>query len=66
VLVAGLWDVAHRKPEELRGDRRFWIGFMFVNWIGPLAYFGYGRKDSPLPCLRHSAEEPAGFVEVGE
>jgi hypothetical protein len=69
LLVAGLWDVAHRKPEELRGNRRFWIGFMFVDWIGPLSYFAYGRKDSPLgrccPCCRKT-EEPAVLGEVGE
>jgi hypothetical protein len=69
LLVAGLWDVAHRKPEELRGNRRFWIGFMFVDWIGPLTYFAYGRKNSPLcRCCRccRKTEEPAALGEVGE
>ena len=44
LLIGGLWDVRHRKADEVRGDRRFWTGFMFVNWIGPLSYFLYGRK----------------------
>ena len=67
LLVAGLWDVAHRKPEEVRGDRRFWAGFMFVNWIGPITYFAYGRKDSPLRrcgCCR--AEQPVITEEAAE
>jgi hypothetical protein len=72
LLVVGLWDLAHRKPEEVRGDRRFWVGFMFVNWIGPLAYFVYGRKNSPLRfwgCGKEeqgaqpaAVEETAGFA----
>jgi hypothetical protein len=64
LLVAGLWDLAHRQPEEIRGDRRFWAGFMFVNWIGPLAYFAYGRKDSPLRVCCCRGEEPAIVEET--
>jgi hypothetical protein len=45
LLAAALWDVAHRTPEEIRGDRRMWAGIAFINWIGPLAYFTIGRKD---------------------
>ena len=66
LLVIGLWDVAHRKPEELRGDRRFWVGFMFVNWIGPLTYFVYGRKHSPLPGRGRKAERPVITEEEAE
>jgi hypothetical protein len=52
LLVAALWDLAHRSPEEVRGDRRMWAGLVFVNWIGPLAYFTIGRKGfcSRLNC----------------
>lgn len=59
LLAGGLWDLSHRKQEELRGDRRFWWGFMFVNWVGPIAYFTYGRKNSPLHLGGHKAEKPA-------
>jgi hypothetical protein len=48
LLAAGLWDLAHRSADEVRGDRRMWAGLMFINWLGPLAYFAYGRKNSPL------------------
>ncbi len=59
LIAGGLWDLRHRKQEELRGDRRFWWGFMFVNWVGPIAYFTYGRKNCPLSIGGHKAEEPS-------
>ena len=66
LLIAGLWDLAHRTADEVRGDRRFWAGFMFVNWIGPLAYFAYGRKSCPLRLWRCGTEEPIVIEETGE
>jgi hypothetical protein len=68
LLAIGLWDLAHRKAEEVRGDRRLWAGLMFVNWVGPIAYFAYGRKDSPLRrcCCGCKAEEPAVTEEATE
>jgi hypothetical protein len=52
LLVAALWDLAHRSADEVRGDRRMWAGLVFINWIGPLAYFTIGRKGflSNLSC----------------
>ncbi|MCE5253058.1 MAG: PLD nuclease N-terminal domain-containing protein [Actinomycetia bacterium] len=44
LLVAALWDLAHRRADEVRGDRRMWAGLVFINWVGPLAYFMVGRK----------------------
>lgn len=44
LLAVALWDIAHRAPEEVRGDRRMWAGLAFINWVGPLAYFTMGRK----------------------
>jgi hypothetical protein len=44
LLIAGLWDLAHRKPDEVRGPKAMWWGIMFVNWVGPIAYFSFGRK----------------------
>jgi hypothetical protein len=60
LLVAGLWDVAHRSADEVRGDRRMWVGLMFINWLGPLAYFAYGRKKSPLRFWACGAEQRGG------
>ena len=52
LLATALWDLAHRDAEDVRGDRRLWTGLVFVNWIGPLAYFAVGRKSAGcrLPC----------------
>jgi hypothetical protein len=48
LLMAALWDLAHRSADEVRGDRRIWAALVFINWIGPLAYFAVGRKG----CIR--------------
>ncbi len=64
LLVGGLWDLAHRAPDEVRGDRRFWAGFMFVNWIGPIAYFTYGRK-KPLWSASACGDEDVTLEETG-
>ncbi|MFH0915225.1 MAG: PLDc N-terminal domain-containing protein [bacterium] len=52
LLATALWDLAHRTADEVRGDRRVWAGLVFINWIGPLAYFTVGRKCGPCrtPC----------------
>jgi hypothetical protein len=44
LMVAAIWDMWHRPVEEINGDRRFWTLASFVNFIGPLAYFVFGRK----------------------
>jgi hypothetical protein len=62
LLAAALWDLAHRSADEVRGDRRMWAGLVFINWIGPLAYFAIGRKGGAwrLPCCAsRSGEEDA-------
>jgi hypothetical protein len=44
LLVAALWDMWRRPAEEINGDRRLWTLASFVNFVGPLAYFFFGRK----------------------
>ena len=44
LLVTALWDMWHRPAEEINGDRRLWTLASFVNFVGPLAYFLFGRK----------------------
>jgi bacteriorhodopsin len=46
LLALTLWDIAHRTDDEVRGDRRMWAGLAFINWLGPLAYFTIGRKQT--------------------
>jgi hypothetical protein len=44
LLVAALRDLRRRSDEELRGTRRIWTLASFVNFVGPLAYFLWGRR----------------------
>jgi hypothetical protein len=67
LLVAALWDLAHRSADEIRGDKRMWVGLVFINWIGPLAYFCIGRKGCaccpPCCCGSRTGEEEAEATE---
>jgi len=61
LLATALWDLAHRAADEVRGDRRMWAGLVFINWIGPLAYFAIGRKGGfscPPCCASWRASRP--------
>jgi hypothetical protein len=44
LLGAALFDLRRRPARKVRGDKRLWVAASFVNYIGPLAYFAYGRK----------------------
>ena len=47
LLAAALIDIRRRSADELNGSKRFWTLAAFVNFIGPLAYFIFGRKHRP-------------------
>ncbi|KRA23724.1 hypothetical protein ASD65_04240 [Microbacterium sp. Root61] len=38
------WDLRNRPAEDVRGPKPVWIPVILINWIGPLAYFGFGIK----------------------
>ena len=44
LLVAALADIWRRPQEEIRGDKRMWALVSFINYVGPIAYFAFGRK----------------------
>lgn len=44
LLAAAQWDLSRRPAEEVNGDKRLWRLLVFINFIGPLAYFLVGRK----------------------
>ena len=44
LLVAALADLRRRPQEEIRGDKRLWTAAAFVNFVGPISYFVFGRK----------------------
>ncbi len=46
LLGAAHWDLRQRTSDELNGSKPFWIVAVFVNFIGPIAYFLFGRKQA--------------------
>ena len=49
LLVAALIDIRRRSAEEINGSKRLWTMVVFINGIGPIAYFVFGRK-RPAPA----------------
>jgi hypothetical protein len=44
LLAAALTDIRSRPATEIKGGKRLWTALAFVNGIGPIAYFVFGRK----------------------
>jgi hypothetical protein len=44
LFAAALLDLRRRPARKVRGSKRVWVAASFVNYIGPIAYFTYGRK----------------------
>ena len=44
LLAATLIDLKRRPAEQIKGSKRMWTALAFVNIIGPLAYFAFGRR----------------------
>jgi hypothetical protein len=44
LLSASLWDIRQRSADEINGSKQVWTAAVFVNFIGPIAYFLFGRK----------------------
>lgn len=46
LLTAAQLDIRKRTPEQLNGPRWLWVVISFVNFVGPIAYFVLGRRES--------------------
>ena len=44
LLVAALVDIRQRPKEEIRGNKWLWSVAAFVNFVGPISYFLFGRR----------------------
>jgi hypothetical protein len=44
LLAAALADLRRRPAKRVRGSKKVWFGVSFVNFVGPLAYFAFGRR----------------------
>ena len=50
LLTASAWaDLARRPPSEVNGRKGVWAAVIAVNWIGPLAWFRWGRHGGARP-----------------
>ena len=48
LLFAALWDLRRRPDAAINGSKRLWKAAVFINFIGPIAYFWKGRRhDAP-------------------
>jgi len=46
LLGAALWDLRKRSASQIRGSKWMWTPIVFINFIGPIAYFAFGRTGS--------------------
>jgi hypothetical protein len=46
LMLAALIDLRRRPAKEIHGPKLAWVAASFVNFIGPLSYFAFGRKRS--------------------
>lgn len=44
LLAAALFDLRRRPAEQIKGNKKLWTLAAFINFVGPLAYFLFGRK----------------------
>jgi hypothetical protein len=44
LLAAALVDIYQRPAGEIRGGKRLWVTAAFINYVGPISYFLFGRK----------------------
>ena len=44
LLITALIDIRRRPADAINGSKRLWTIIVFVNFVGPIAYFMFGRK----------------------
>jgi hypothetical protein len=44
LAAAALLDQRRRPSEQVRGSKKLWAVAALVNFVGPLAYFVFGRR----------------------
>ena len=42
--TATLLDLRRRPSTQVRGSKTLWVAAAFVNFVGPIAYFTFGRR----------------------
>jgi hypothetical protein len=44
LLIAAQRDIGRRRDSEINGSKGMWRALAFVNWVGPISWFAFGRK----------------------
>ena len=44
LLAVALIDIFRRPQEEIRGSKMLWTLVAFINYVGPISYFLFGRR----------------------
>ena len=44
LLVAALIDLRRRPADQIKGSKKLWTLVAFINFVGPITYFVFGRK----------------------
>ena len=44
LLGAAQLDIHRRPAAEIKGSKRLWSLLAFVNFLGPIVYFAFGRE----------------------
>jgi hypothetical protein len=44
LFAAALVDIYRRPTEEIREAKQLWTAAAFINYVGPISYFLFGRK----------------------
>ena len=44
LLIAALRDISSRPADKVNGKKWMWAALSFVNFVGPITYFVFGRK----------------------
>lgn len=44
LTIAALRDLRRRPAEQIKGPKPLWVAASFVNFVGPLSYFAFGRR----------------------
>ena len=44
LLIAAQRDIGRTRDSEINGSKGMWRALAFVNWVGPISWFVFGRK----------------------
>jgi hypothetical protein len=47
LLVSALIDIRRRPAAQIRGSKGLWTAISFINFVGPISYFLFGRTTAP-------------------